>query len=910
MKRKMPFITVMILAFSFLMCFSGFAKTDGEADRPVLMQGVFAGTRTTVRTEDSVCTDIAKVTVPVVELTEETAQEYPLLAQSLKAYTDESCRQCFSQVEKQAAVSLVEEKPYILRADSRVFSILKYNCYKHGKSVNIYRYRSVNFDSTTGKRLKLKDVVTDQEAFIRIARKKLESECQYKDVAITRNFLSLLDNIDNEDIIAWNLGYSGLQMIFSTSDAWTWDTGTETIMISWDEAPQLFNPQYSAVPDSWIMQQAGNIPVFADVQGNGKKEEIEIWDQEAYSGSTANFYRICRGDQYYDSDHFVDKAVYYLSESEGRYYMYAVRVPAVNQPVCTVVDLRSMEWAEAENGNDFISVSCSDWKAGDTGYASCHILSFPTDPEFGLPEKSRNTEPTSASEPNSAVLLRFGPGGLGKTTLIREVLTEAVSQDIRPHVYYGDIWTKILRIKLTEEAEKEYPRLAESLKACTEEQEKRNTEELEQLQTIKLSMEENSAGEGSLRMGYTMNPYILRADSRIFSILYAGETKYRIDYGDSTDISRSYRSENIDTVSGKRLILSDIVNSYDSLLRMVRKKAEEENLEWNQNFEQSLKTAFNGNNTDNRSVVWNLSYEGLILILRSGDPADGSGKIGTVTIAWRDAPELFEPYYAAIPDAWVMPIIKGVPYSVDFLGNGNAEKIIVTELEKKYYQEDYSVSIEGRSNIFEGFFEFAYLIRTGGQYYIYTFFDIEDGDAGFSVSDPKTMRIIGNGKISNYWQYVLITDPDYFWFENRFDMLSTHLAGRYYKVGSGGLPVPLEPYYMVYGLLRLKQPVNVVKIDEEGNETDTVELPAGSFIRCFRTDARSYMDIRLVGPSVEIEKEFDGAGMVHYYLANGSDEAERDWQLYRIRTGNDDEWLKTGNGLTVDDLFEGMHRFG
>ena len=113
--------------------------------------------------------------------------------------------------------------------------------------------------------------------------------------------------------------------------------------------------------------------------------------------------------------------------------------------------------------------------------------------------------------------------------------------------------------------------------------------------------------------------------------------------------------------------------------------------------------------------------------------------------------------------------------------------------------------------------------------------------------------------------------------------LSTAGVERSYRVGIGGLPEAVEPFFHARGEITLtaKQDIDVwIVAPDSGELVDTATLPAGTEVTLLRSDGRGFWELR---------------------LANG--DVRRVWV-------DSDYWPQTVGGVDIEECFDGVRFAG
>jgi hypothetical protein len=180
-----------------------------------------------------------------------------------------------------------------------------------------------------------------------------------------------------------------------------------------------------------------------------------------------------------------------------------------------------------------------------------------------------------------------------------------------------------------------------------------------------------------------------------------------------------------------------------------------------------------------------------------------------------------------------------------------------TELTLK--QGDESASVEE-------VFEFDYdlspkqykIVTSDGREYIYVKFMEMDDYYTLAVFDITDGKISYCGRQTFHYAYldydsgasgeIELIDPDDMKLGYLSDSLGSFTYYGSYRVGSDGLPEYIGDSYTISWCsdnIQTTTKMNVTTVDENGNETDPMQIPAGTHLTPVRTDTETYIDCRL-----------------------------------------------------------------
>ncbi|MBP5305050.1 MAG: DUF3298 domain-containing protein, partial [Lachnospiraceae bacterium] len=168
-----------------------------------------------------------------------------------------------------------EESTNIVRADDKAVSIVDVvSSYTGGahENLGIYTY---NYDTQTGKQLSLKDVIKDEEGFLKLiidqAKKNADEGIVDPEEYIRKAY--------NEEgyWLSWVLSYTGIDVYFAPYEIASYAAGVITASVTFKDNPEIFNDAYTKVPEYYEVALSGLGKVLADTNGDGAPEELTVW---------------------------------------------------------------------------------------------------------------------------------------------------------------------------------------------------------------------------------------------------------------------------------------------------------------------------------------------------------------------------------------------------------------------------------------------------------------------------------------------------------------------------------------------------------------------------------------------------------------------------------------------------------
>ena len=224
-----------------------------------------------------------------VTMSEEAGMENPALAEVLEQNFNMAARSMEDEYDNLLATAKDELKllgansfvtkssaldMQIRRADSVAVSVLSDSSLVYGR-INGRYLNGTTYDTATGKALLLTDVITDMSKIPAIVKEELQSHTWtgdlYSDTAVEDYFRDT-----PADGIRWTLDYNGVTFYFADGDLADLGAGHLAATVTFAEHPALFNEKYMAVPDAYMVELPLAAAFYADLDGDGRSEELTV----------------------------------------------------------------------------------------------------------------------------------------------------------------------------------------------------------------------------------------------------------------------------------------------------------------------------------------------------------------------------------------------------------------------------------------------------------------------------------------------------------------------------------------------------------------------------------------------------------------------------------------------------------
>ena len=213
----------------------------------------------------------------VLQSVQITDDRYPELQKQVKAFQDEREELCKADYEDKiniASNAATGDEPfyfmavnssanYIVRADNKVFSFEVNDQSYSGGAHGDYIFTGYNFDSKTGKQLRLSDVSSDPEQVIDNSLSFLEANKDY--FGLFDDYEETIKKIDI-DKINFVMYVDGLELIFNPYEIAPYAAGDIRVFVEYEENPTILNAEYwTDLPSNQFI----NFYRYDDFDGNG-----------------------------------------------------------------------------------------------------------------------------------------------------------------------------------------------------------------------------------------------------------------------------------------------------------------------------------------------------------------------------------------------------------------------------------------------------------------------------------------------------------------------------------------------------------------------------------------------------------------------------------------------------------------
>lgn len=274
----------------------------------------------------------------VAQYNTETEQNWITSMNDLKSWAREDYNAAVAEGYEFYGPYVSEDEMYITRADDKALSAVTGNYWYSGGAHGMSGYSAVNFDTKTGRKLAIEDVIADTNALPNaLATEMIEQYPHLEEATLNMWEMSLEDYLASyltpeevDDItpeFTWTLGYEGVTFYFGAYEIGSYADGNQVVVLTYNEYPELFNSEYfTGVTQDYVMQilpfwygEEG----FTDINGDGVMDMITVdgnYDAEYDQYTSIN---VTINNNTYTQDAWYYEMTSYLVKANGHTYIYA-----------------------------------------------------------------------------------------------------------------------------------------------------------------------------------------------------------------------------------------------------------------------------------------------------------------------------------------------------------------------------------------------------------------------------------------------------------------------------------------------------------------------------------------------------------------------------------------------------------
>lgn len=233
-------------------------------------------------------------------LSDEEAAAYPELNQALTLEYDtlkkstqedlnnlkESAEEMVEYMQGDDNMQLIAEyAPYVLRADENVVSYEQFYDDYYGGTHGYHSYAGFTFDTKTGKKLDLYDVITGEESVKAGIIQELKNKYASEDGLVENNtpeedadaFFEYVDSKDQSGAVAWSLGADRLNIYYNPYNIGSWALGIVSVSLPFEKYPDVVKEEYKMGPSDYSVKIGIYADYSADIYNDGSFSDVSVY---------------------------------------------------------------------------------------------------------------------------------------------------------------------------------------------------------------------------------------------------------------------------------------------------------------------------------------------------------------------------------------------------------------------------------------------------------------------------------------------------------------------------------------------------------------------------------------------------------------------------------------------------------
>ncbi len=223
-----------------------------------------------------------------IYMTEEAGKAYPNLRKAIDKYGEKLHEDAMARDRKyhEDALSLKQEMPAeyfrafydhsditVRRADSVVLSLLEDTADYMGGVHGMYGYFGVNFDTETGKRLKISDVCTDAETLLKAIMTRLHEDAPRSPFENAEEHI--MESIVKDEL-NFTIDPAGISVYFNPYEIGSYAEGLFTATLLFSEYPNLFKDKYKQLPSTYCETLTLHYPNIVSFK-SGMRNYVQVY---------------------------------------------------------------------------------------------------------------------------------------------------------------------------------------------------------------------------------------------------------------------------------------------------------------------------------------------------------------------------------------------------------------------------------------------------------------------------------------------------------------------------------------------------------------------------------------------------------------------------------------------------------
>ncbi|MFR8684597.1 MAG: RsiV family protein [Enterocloster sp.] len=233
-------------------------------------------------------------------LSDEEAAAYPELNQALTLEYDtlkkntqedlnnlkESAEEMVEYMQGDDNMQLIAEyTPYVLRADENVVSYEQFYDDYYGGAHGYHSYAGFTFDTKTGKKLDLYDMITGEESVKAGIIQELKNKYASEDGLVENNtpeedadaFFEYVDSKDQSGAVAWSLGADRLNIYYNPYNIGSWALGIVSVSLPFEKYPDAVKEEYKMETSDYAVKIGIYADYSADIYNDGSFSDVSVY---------------------------------------------------------------------------------------------------------------------------------------------------------------------------------------------------------------------------------------------------------------------------------------------------------------------------------------------------------------------------------------------------------------------------------------------------------------------------------------------------------------------------------------------------------------------------------------------------------------------------------------------------------
>ncbi len=354
---------------------------------------------------------------------------------------------------------------------------------------------------------------------------------------------------------------------------------------------------------------------------------------------------------------------------------------------------------------------------------------------------------------------------------------------------------------------------------------------------------QQSGGEGFSPHSEESTITILLADDRVFSFIKETSSFSGGAHGGETTLGYNYDSQTGEQL-GLSAVISDREALYEEIIARLAEDYGDADLfpEYKETVHQQVFDQAAGVGNYSYSLKFVLTHQGMTVYFNPYEIGPWTAGIVKVEIPYDNEKVGFNQKYICTYDTDVHKLNEYKSLSIDIDGDGSLEKVSYGLADKKDVMTFYTLTADGKEMTLDGYYGISVAYVMQGEDGVYFYGECRsDNDYRYLTIVNLESLAEGNGESSIYQSGFYDSVPmeaGNFELHNRTALLSTVPVIRDYRIGAGGMPVPLKEEYRI-DRWELTALTDVPTFTGEGFAKKTV-IPAGTKVYWVATDSETY----------------------------------------------------------------------